>query len=858
MPLAAGEQLGPFIIRAPLGKGGMGEVYLAFDPRLGREVAIKVLLPGVVANAERRARFIQEAKLASSLNHRNIITIYDIDSARVDGKPVDFVAMQYVLGKTLDKLIGRKGLRLSEALRYAEQIADGLAAAHRAGIIHRDLKPANIVVNDQGELKILDFGLANLVEREEPDAWAPTLTVPVEAAAGTVAGTVAYMSPEQAEGQTVDERSDIFSLGAVLYEMITGRRAFGGDSTLSTLASVLHTDPTPLRKSREQVPRDVERIIERCLRKDPRRRWQNVLDLKIALEDVSLEPDSSEAAPDGPSSPSWLSGRWSLLLWLALAVVASAAGGYIGARTLVRPHPTFERLTFRRGNVAGARFAPDGTVLFSAQWATDPTIVFSMRPGRGESRPLGLPNARILSVSSSGEMAILLDSDARGSPGTLARVPLSGGAPREILTNVNDADWSPDGQNLAVAHVVGGRDRIEYPIGTVLYENVEPIPPLTLRVSPKGDSIAFFEYDSSVGDFAVTLLDTHGKKRTLSRGWRAEGGLAWSPDGSEIWYSGTKTGGEPDLRAVNMTGGERILVEAPAWLVVQDMSKDGRVLATVEDSRIGILGFVRGSTEERDLSWFEASRVYDISNDGSVILFIELTYGQSRNPAIYLRKTDGSPAVRLGDGNHPALSPDGKLVACVVSDGPRTSLTLLPTGAGVARTIGSSDIHYERVEWFPDGERILFQGSEPNRPARTFVQDLSGAKPVPLTPEGVGASHVSPDQKYMTVVAGAKLSLFPIRGGELKPVENLEPGESVLRWSDDGRFLFLRKSDGPASLQIVRLNVVTGRREPWKELQAPDSVGVQIVQAVMTPDGKSYAYSYQRDTSTLYLAEGLR
>jgi serine/threonine protein kinase len=298
MPIAAGENLGPFVIRAPLGKGGMGEVYLAFDPRLEREVAIKVLPAGAVGNADRRARFVQEAKLASALNHRNIIAIYDIDAAEVDGKLVDFVAMQYVPGKTLDKMIGRAGLRLADAIRYAQQIADGLAAAHGAGIIHRDLKPANIIVDEQGEVKILDFGLAKLIEREEADAWAPTESVHLETIAGTILGTAAYMSPEQAEAQSLDERSDIFSFGAVLYEMITGRRAFSGGSALSTLASVLHTEPAPVRKAREQVPREVERIIERCLRKDPRRRWQNAADLKIALEDAleDLESGKQDAA----------------------------------------------------------------------------------------------------------------------------------------------------------------------------------------------------------------------------------------------------------------------------------------------------------------------------------------------------------------------------------------------------------------------------------------------------------------------------------------------------------------------------------------------------------------------------------
>jgi serine/threonine protein kinase/Tol biopolymer transport system component len=854
MPIAAGEHIGPFVIRASLGTGGMGEVYLAFDPRLGRELAIKVLPAGSIGNPQRRARFVQEAKLASALNHRNIVTIYDIATAEVDGKLVDFVAMEYVHGRTLDKLIGRKGLRLSEALRYAQQIADGLAAAHGAGIIHRDLKPANIVVNEQGEIKILDFGLAKLMEREEADVWAPTESVHFESA-GTVAGTAAYMSPEQADGQSVDGRSDIFSFGAVLYEMITGRRAFSGASQLSTLASVLHADPAPMREARDPLPREVERIIERCLRKDPRRRWQSMADLKIALEDASQECEGigDEALRIMPKKRAW-----PLFLWLAVALLALAAGAYIGANSRTRPRPTFQRLTFRRGDISGAKFSPDGqTVLFSAQWAAEPNTIFSTRLGRSESRALGLPPARILSISSTGELAILLGSATSGTPGTLARVPLSGGAPREILESVIDADWSPDGNSLAVSHSVGGHNRIEYPIGTVLDQSAGR-PAYGLRVSPKGDLLAFFQYDNAVGDFAVAVVDRHGVKRVLSRGWTIVGGLAWSPKGDEIWYAGGKTGEEPVLRAVQMNLKDRTVVEAPAWIALKDITRDGRVLASVVDTRVGISSLAPGAKQERDLSWFEASRIYDIAADGKSILFVEMSYGQPRNTAIYLRKTDGSPAVRLGDGNRPALSPDGKWVACIVSDGPRTSLTLLPTGAGEARTIGSPEMHYERVEWFPDGQRILFSGNEPNRRARAFVQDINGGKAVPVTPEGMDASHVSPDQQYATVVTSGKVSLLPIKGGNLKPIANLESGESVIRWSGDGRFLFLRKLEEPSLLKINRLDVATGLKRPWKELKAPDPVGVQLLQVVMTPDGNSYAYSFQRDISTLYLAEGLR
>ena len=857
-----GQTLQHYRIETKLGAGGMGVVYRALDTHLDRAVAIKVLPVAAVGNEARRVRFAQEARSASALSHRNIITIYDVDTGEIDGQPVEFIAMEYVSGKTLDKLIGRKGLRLNEALRYAIQIADGLAAAHGAGIIHRDLKPANIIINEQGDVKILDFGLAKLTDPEEPDVYAPTESVHLEAMlkteAGLIIGTVAYMSPEQADGHKVDERSDIFSLGAVLYEMITGRRAFAGDSKLSTLAAVLHNEPKPLGQAGDGVPREVERIIMRCLRKDPERRWQSMADLKVALEDALEEVESGKQTPaEGVAAVPVTQRSLPLLILAAVVIVALAGGAYVGSQALAPPQPSFQRLTYRRGDVQSARFSPDGqTVLFSAQWGGEPLTMFSMRPGSREYRSLDIPQARILSISSSGEMAILLGSSALGNPGTLARVPLSGGAPREILDSVNDADWSPDGTQLAVSHTIGGRNRIEYPIGTVLYQNAGR-PPVSLRVSPRGDSLAFFEFDNAVADYAVTVLDSHGSRRVLSRGWRAAGSLAWAPRGDEIWFGGSKAGVNAALYAVTLDNKERTVVEMPAPMALDDINREGRVLGATTDSRMGISFLSRGEKEERDLSWFDASYVYDVSADGKTILFVELSYGQPRNVAIYLRKTDGSPAVRLGDGNRPALSPDGKWVVCIVSDGPKTNLTLLPTGAGEARSVGTEGMHYERVEWFPDGQRILFTGNEPNRPLRTFIQSLNG-KLTPVTPEGMVAARISPDQKYVTVVAGGKLTLFPITGGDPKPISSAEPGESVIGWSADGRHLFLSKLEGPSSLEISRLDLSTGRREPWRELKTPDPVGVTISKVVMTTDGESFAYSFQRDITTLFLIGGLR
>jgi eukaryotic-like serine/threonine-protein kinase len=856
-----GETLRHYRIEAKLGAGGMGVVYRALDTHLDRSVAVKVLPSTAIANADRRARFSQEAKSASALSNRHIVTIYDIDTGQVDGQPVDFIAMEYVAGKTLDRMIGRKGMRLNDALRYAIQIADGLAAAHNAGIVHRDLKPANIIVNEQGEVKILDFGLAKLTEVEEPDVFAVTQSVHIDAAlrteAGTIIGTVAYMSPEQADAHAVDARSDIFSFGAVLYEMVTGRRAFGGDSKLSTLASVLHSEPAPLQNG-SGVPRDVERIISRCLRKDPQRRWQSMADVKVALEDVLEELEAGKLGAADFATLRKPRGWFQFLLWPALIVIALGAGVYAGWKALKPAQPTFARLTYRRGEIPSAKFSLDGqTVVFSAQWASEPTNIFSMRPGNREYRALDLPEGRILSISSTGEMAILLGATTNGTAGTLARVPLSGGAPREILENVNDADWSPDGANLAVSRKVGGRNRIEFPIGAIRYES-DGLAPELLRVSPRGDKIAFFEPDNHLGDYAVTVLDMNGKKQALSRGWQELLGLAWSAKGDEIWFGGAKAGGEPALRAVSLSGKERMLADPPATMILDDVTRDQKVLLTVVDTRMGISGLSPGAKQERDLSWFDVSRIFDISADGATILFEELSYGAPRNPAIYLRKTDGSPAVRLGDGNRPALSRDGKWVACIVNNGPGTELTLLPTGAGEARNISIPGMHYERVEWFPDGQKILFTGNEPGRRPRTYVQDIHGGRPTPVTAEGVAAARVSPDGKYLTEVAGGKLSVVPIAGGDPKAAVDIAPGESVLRWSSDGRFLFLRQIVGLTAVKINRLDLASHHEELWKELKPADPVGVQIRDVVVTPDGDAYAYSFQRDICTLYLASGLK
>jgi len=312
------------------------------------------------------------------------------------------------------------------------------------------------------------------------------------------------------------------------------------------------------------------------------------------------------------------------------------------------------------------------------------------------------------------------------------------------------------------------------------------------------------------------------------------------------------------LHAVSLSGKERIVAQAPARMEMDDITRDGNVLATVLDSRVGISALAPGAREERDLSWFDGSLISDISPDGKTILFVELSYGNDRNTAIYIRNADGSPAVHLGDGSRPVLSPDGKWVACIVSDGSKTNVTLLPTGPGEARSIGAAAMHYDRIEWFPDGQRLLVSGNEPGRPVRAFIQNVSGGLPASITPEGTPAGHVSPDGKYVTGIVGGELNLIPVAGGVPKIVAAVEPGESVIRWSGDDRSLYLRRSEEPAAVKIERLDIASGRKETWRELRTPDPVGVQIGEIVMTPDGAAYAYSFERNISTLYLAKGLK
>ena len=545
---------------------------------------------------------------------------------------------------------------------------------------------------------------------------------------------------------------------------------------------------------------------------------------------------------------------------LAAVAIAYFAGRRVGEKLL----PVFQQLTFRRGIIQAARFAPDGrTIYYAASWDGSPIELFSTRPESPESRPVGLPPAGILAIAPSGETAISLGCRfpaAFGTIGTLAQVSLSGGAPRELLEEVHEADWSPDGKELAVTRggpgITSGKARLEFPIGKVLYPSTGWIS--HPRISPKGDLIAFIDHPPFHDDGAIAVVDLAGKKKTLAPGWTSAQGLAWTPKGEEIWFTATQAGAARALRAVTLSGKQRLVTRVTGALTIQDIGRDGRVLMIHENARMALQARAPGQSEERDLSWLDWSLARDISADGKTVLFDETGEGSGGNYGVYVRKTDGSPAVRLGDGTARALSPDGRWA--LTRNLAEMQTVLLPTRAGKSITLEPGSVtRLQRAVWFSNGKRILFVGAEPGHELRCYVQDIEGGKPRPVTPEGTVGFLLSPDGRFVAVRDRNQAPLlYPVEGGSPRPVSGVAPGEIAIRWSSDGRSIFVRQfGDLPA--RVFRVDLSTGRRELWKEIMPSDRAGVRAISGIwLAADEKSYVYSYNRTLSDLYLVNGLK
>jgi serine/threonine protein kinase len=831
MPLAQGSRLGPYEILGHLGAGGMGEVYRARDPRIGRDVAIKILPRSLAGNADHLRRFEQEARATGTLNHPNLLTIFDLGTH--DGGP--FIVSELLDGSTLRDVLADGRLPIRKVLDYAVQTANGLAAAHEKGVVHRDLKPENIFITADDRVKLLDFGLAKLVTPDQPEGSRAD-TQKHGTSPGMIVGTVGYMSPEQVRGSAIDHRSDIFSFAIVLYEMLTGIQPFRRDSSVETMNAILHDDPPVL--SDESIPPVLTRLLEHAMEKNPSRRFESMKDVSFALDAISGSGESSAAKTRAKPRKS---------------------------KTERPKQIAYSRITYRRGFIMTARFSPDGTLIYGAAWEDKPLEVFSSHPATPESRPLGLPNADILSISPTGELALSLGRHYVAgyvTSGTLARMPLGGAVPRAVCDEVQDASWTPDGKELITTRSVGGLYRIESPIGNVLHESTDWIS--NVRPSPTGDRIAFLSHQLYGDDGgSVVVIDRRGKPLIRSpRTWTSLSGLAWTPKGDEVWVAGEGSAGGRDIFGMTMAGRERVVLPVPGRLTLHDIAPDGRVLVAFENGRREIVSGRQGEELVRNLSWFDWSWLSDITDDGRLVLLAEQAGAVRGRNTMYVRPTDGGPAVRIGEGfgRGRPFSRDGKWIVAETSSSP-PRVEILPVGVGQSRVIPVHPIeNVLAFQLFPGNQRLAVLGQEPGQPVHLFEIMVDGSKPprqisrvnvswpVLITNDGQTIASMGPEDRVL---------LFPVNGGEPRMVDSCGPGDVPIAWTPDDRVLWVYRR-ARVSVTIDRAAIDGNDRKPWHTIRPSDPAGIlDIFPVHITPDGQTYAYGYRRVLSDLYVVTGL-
>ncbi len=838
----------------------MGEVYRARDTRLDRTVAIKVLPESFARDPERLQRFESEARVLSALNHPNLLSIYDVG----EQNGIHYLVSELLEGQTLRERIGSR-LSQRRSINYALQIASGLAAAHDKGIVHRDLKPENIFITRDERVKILDFGLAKQMRAGAAGAEGVTVTGPTPTMAGMVLGTVGYMSPEQVRAQAVDHRSDIFSLGAMLYEMVSGQRAFKGESSIETMNAIVKEEPPELADSDSPINPGLDRIIRRCLEKAPERRFQSASDLAFALESLSGTSSGIKLPPTQAGKKFRFSAT---AIMAGCTMVALLIGMLIGLHLRSKPQPdeTFTRLSFRPGTIFTARFAPDSkTILYSGAFDGQSPDLYSVRSDYLESQPAGIKGAILLGLSRQGEMAVLLKASSVGHftwEGTLAIAPLGSTAARELAEHVTSADWSSDGTKLAIIRHVGNDYRLEYPLGKVLYESDNWID--DARVSPDGTQVAFLLHPPGTDDRGgVAVADSSGSVRTLSAGWAGEEGLAWTPSGKELWFSANRQGegGSYSVRAVTLDGKGRWVASQPGSLRIHDISSNGEALVSSDETGLKVDLIPKGSPP-RDVAWLNFSWGPVLSRDGTLLALTDQSEYVENNDSVYIRRTDNSPAVRLGEGYADDISPDNQWM---IAEDLKGGIVLLPVGAGQSRAFHWGGINVSRAVFLPDSQKILLAARMASQ-GRLYVTDLLGSPPKPLTGDFSSKSFdflsVSPDGKWFAYQRNREWVVQSLETGIAHPIPAIGPGEYVVRWSPDPKMVFVVR-EGQNQLLLYRLDLDSGKRELWQTLRPAFQAGLVSMQngyfgCDVDASGRTAAISYDTDLDVLYSAEGMR
>ena len=728
--------------------------------------------------------------------------------------------------------------------------------SHRISV-HRDLKPENVFVTRDGRVKILDFGLAAQLGAQSGEAAAATMAAGTEP--GMVLGTVGYMSPEQVRGTKVDHRTDIFALGAVIFELLTGRRAFVRETPAETMTAILREDVPELSSTDRHVPLPLDRIVRRCLEKNPDERLQAARDVAIALEAVSGSDPTTLPGTPAPVAPP--RGSWRRI-GPGLAVLLTGAGlGFLAAAmkapaTVSDESPRFSPLTFRRGEIRGARFAPDGqSIVYSANWDGEPHRVYAVRLERPRADAPAIADAGLLAVSRTGDIAIATRPRRENlflEPGTLAQIPLSGGAPRELLEDVTSADFAADGR-IAIVRSERGRARLELPAGTVLYETAGWLS--SPRVSPDGRRVAFHEHplhEDDRGWPAVVEIATRVKRNLLPE-QDSLSGLVWTSNGQEVCFASSAA-----IRCAGIEKpGVRVVVRGPRRFVLHDMAADGRMLASAYGTHGALVAGEVGGREV-DLSWQDVAIPVDFSGDGRRVLFGSLDYG------VHLRGLDGGRPIRLADGIPMGISPDGRSVLALAPEVP-TTIAIVPTGPGATRTLPRGPLEQHAwAAWMPDGRRVVISATEPGHGMRLYLQDVDGGEPQAFSGEGVRlmaylSQVVSPDGRFVIAVApDQRPALQPIGGGDPQPIAALGNDFVPLAWGERSEVIFARSRALGRLVPLFKLDLTTGRRQPLGEIGPTDPNGAPVVMVVqIARDGRRYAYNTVQTASALFLIEGL-